>query len=460
MSVASSSELATDLYTNWIGGSPLLNASWSIPCEATGSGFAAILDHPKRRQTLLVVLLDRYGVGSHHFAIFLRNNFTWLFFNISCFEKNAFLFSLWMHKPGCSWKTRKGINISQSISKRLLQLVSHHLQDDPAQSQVQNMKYQMRSAVNLEYPWRSYYAVMESPRKLKRKLDAAVNHLQMCKKKLKMEQQKSRRLKVKVTSLTSLIATLLDERQISESCAAQLETTLGGVPKAIIGRLLKQKAGKTCGAYPEELRAFAMTLHFYSAKAYNYVRQMFGLALPHPRQIRAWYSRIDGAPGFTKPAFAALEAKRKDNRAKGKETVCAVMLDEVAIRKHVEYAHGQFHGYVDIGSGNSDDSAPVAKDALVLMAVSVDQSWKIPLGYFLINGMSGEERANLINQCLQKLHDVGVRAVSLTCDGPSCHFAMMRHLGAKLNISGMDPSFPIQLMKLKEFISFLMCAIC
>ncbi|PIK43542.1 putative THAP domain-containing protein 9-like [Apostichopus japonicus] len=118
------------------------------------------------------------------------------------------------------------------------------------------------------------------------------------------------------------------------------------------------------------------------------------------------------------------------------------MLDEVAIRKHVEYAHGQFHGYVDIGSGNSDDSAPVAKDALVLMAVSADQSWKIPLGYFLINGMSGEERANLINQCLQKLHDVGVRAVSLTCDGPSCHFAMMRHLGAKLNISGMDPCFP------------------
>ena len=39
-------------------------------------------------------------------------------------------------------------------------------------------------------------------------------------------------------------------------------------------RLVTQKKNKNPGAYPKELRAFAMTLKFYSEKAYKYVRNM------------------------------------------------------------------------------------------------------------------------------------------------------------------------------------------
>ena len=45
---------------------------------------------------------------------------------------------------------------------------------------------------------------------------------------------------------------------------------------------------------------------------------------------------------------------------------------------------GLFSGYVDLGTNDDpDDSAPYAKDALVLMAVGVNSSWKVPCGYFL-----------------------------------------------------------------------------
>lgn len=54
------------------------------------------------------------------------------------------------------------------------------------------------------------------------------------------------------------------------------------------------------------------------------------------------------------------------------------------------------------------------------MVVAVNGSWKIPVAYFLLDGLSGQERANIVTQCLYKLHDIGVRIVSLTCDGPSC----------------------------------------
>jgi len=67
--------------------------------------------------------------------------------------------------------------------------------------------------------------------------------------------------------------------------------------------------------------------------------------------------------------------------------------------------------------------------ALVLMIVALNSNWKIPCGYFFIAGMSGEERANLIRQCLLKLHDVGVLVASVTRDGPTCNFAMTDELG-------------------------------
>ena len=83
----------------------------------------------------------------------------------------------------------------------------------------------------------------------------------------------------------------------------------------------------------------------------------------------------------------------------------------------------------------------MAKDALVLMAVSVNSSWKVPLGYFLIDSMSGKERLNLVRECLHRLHDIGVTTVSLTCDGPSCHISMLTELGACMIPDRLRPSF-------------------
>ena len=73
------------------------------------------------------------------------------------------------------------------------------------------------------------------------------------------------------------------------------------------------------------------------------------------------------------------------------------------------------------------------------MAVAENGSWKVPIGYFLIDGMSGGERANLINESLHRLHAAGVEVVLLTCDGLSCHFAMLKALGAVLTVDGMMP---------------------
>lgn len=61
--------------------------------------------------------------------------------------------------------------------------------------------------------------------------------------------------------------------------------------KAIFARMLKGKHTKQ--KYPEELKTFAITLHFYSPKGYEFVRKHFNLCFPSHPTIRNWCGKID-----------------------------------------------------------------------------------------------------------------------------------------------------------------------
>jgi len=181
--------------------------------------------------------------------------------------------------------------------------------------------------------------------------------------------------------------------------------------------------------YAPELRAFALTLNFYSAKAYNIVRETFDMCWPHPKSLSKWYRSVNGNPGFS---AEALEAVTKRSESLG-AVLCAVVVDEMAIRRQVEWDGNSYVGFVDIGADVDDDSLPVAKEALVFMAVSVNERWKVPFGYFLFDGLNADERANLLSTCVSKLYECHAHVLSVTFDGSSSNLAMVKKLGCKLN---------------------------
>ena len=145
-----------------------------------------------------------------------------------------------------------------------------------------------------------------SPTKLKRKLQDTLDHAENCRKRLKTEQQRSTRLRKKAETLQAVIKDIEDQNLISPACAEVLEKTFSGVSLGILQRILKKGQGKAGHEYDVELRSFALTLNYYSSKAYNYVRETFDLCLPHPSTIRSWYTGVDGQPGFNKQAFESL----------------------------------------------------------------------------------------------------------------------------------------------------------
>lgn len=65
-----------------------------------------------------------------------------------------------------------------------------------------------------------------------------------------------------------------------------------------------------------------------------YVRKQFNTCLPHPKTLYNWYKVIDCDPGFTKESFEAI--KTLVNKSSEK-VVCALSMDEMAIRQHLQW---------------------------------------------------------------------------------------------------------------------------
>ena len=291
--------------------------------------------------------------------------------------------------------------------------------------------------VSDEHPY-----LLPSPRKLKRRLDTVTSALEISKKRLKVTQQRNRRISKRLKSATDVINDLRKKDLLSLQAAENISASFSGPALELVTRCLQKKSGSSVQPYPTQLKSFALTLQFYSARAYDYVRTVFGNCLPHPRTLSTWYQCVNGNPGFSDDVFAALQARARssDNGT----LLCSFMMDEVAIRKQLDFdvSLDKFVGYVDMGVDLEDKAGlPLAHEALVFMIVSLTEHWKVPVAYFLIAGLQGSERANLVKVCIEKLYAVGVVVVSMTFDGCSANLNMASILGASLQMTDTRPHF-------------------
>lgn len=82
-----------------------------------------------------------------------------------------------------------------------------------------------------------------------------------------------------------------------------------------------------------------------------------------------------------------------------------------------------------------------AREALVLMLVAINANWKIPVAYFITNGLNGEEKANIVRNSLEFIHETNIIVTSITFDGAASNISMANFLGANLNDSHLQTFF-------------------
>jgi len=106
---------------------------------------------------------------------------------------------------------------------------------------------------------------------------------------------------------------------------------------------------------------------------YIYVRKQFNTILPHSRALSKWYSHVDAKPGFTNEALKMLALKVKFS---SDPVVYCLMLDEMAIRQHIEFDGTNYYGSIDLGTGMDTYSFEKAKECLVFMVAAINGKFK------------------------------------------------------------------------------------
>jgi hypothetical protein len=189
--------------------------------------------------------------------------------------------------------------------------------------------------------------------------------------------------------------------------------------------------------YSEDLKSFAVTLHFYSSQAYNFLRRT--LHLPHPDTIRRWAS-CGVEPGFLKDVHS-LQLQLANEPAM--QDVC-IIFDLMSIRKQVMFdaKEKKYAGYVNHGNFIMTSPETVATESLVFLVVGLKRFFKAPFAYFLVDKVSSAILSQIIKDSIILIAEAGFHVQALTCDGSYVNQAAMASIGCKFSVDGMNFEFP------------------
>lgn len=154
-----------------------------------------------------------------------------------------------------------------------------------------------------------------------------------------------------------------------------------------------------------------------------------------------WYTSVNGSPGICESALDILREKAASYQELNNYPLhICLMSDEMSIRKQICWSSEQksFVGFSTITNssqqGNDEPNTSqlkVAKDALVFMAVGPD--FKIPIAYYLLNGLEAIDRAAFTLEVTRKVEETNSRVMSFTADGLIANITTAEILGANFN---------------------------
>lgn len=125
--------------------------------------------------------------------------------------------------------------------------------------------------------------------------------------------------------------------------------------------------------------------------------------------------------------------------------MCALVFDEVSIRKHLQWSRAQkkFLGQIDYGFRPDCSEVPIANNAIVFMLKGINFEMCLPVAHYFINTLNGEEKATLLKAIITKVTSYSVRVLSVTFDGLSTNIKTCRILGANFALKKFRPFIKI-----------------
>lgn len=198
--------------------------------------------------------------------------------------------------------------------------------------------------------------------------------------------------------------------------------------------------------YSETVRKFALTLRFYSPRAYDYVREKFDRSLPHPVTIKKWYqqSTVLASSGLCNRTIELLKEKAKEMDMKGEKLYCAVIHDEMNIRQQIQWANDKksFSGLITFGKVSEDaENLPMATQVLVFLVSGINIPFHLPIAYYFVASLEGIDKVVLMKSIRMSLANIGVIELANVFDGHSTNITACEIMGSSFDFNDFHPQF-------------------
>lgn len=164
-----------------------------------------------------------------------------------------------------------------------------------------------------------------------------------------------------------------------------------------------------------------------SGHGYSFLSKI--LSLPSLSTISRYLQNITSQPGITHRNAKTI--KLKVNPASPEDTMCFILLDEMSLRRGLQFNErtGSISGFCDDGIVRN---SKLASSVLCIMVVGIIKKWKYPLGFFLTDKVTPSSFVkDIVQSATNLLETEGFQVMGFTTDQGSNFQRAFRELGAK-----------------------------
>lgn len=175
---------------------------------------------------------------------------------------------------------------------------------------------------------------------------------------------------------------------------------------------------------------FVANLQFYWPHVYDYLVKKYQNCFSI-QSIALWYRSIDAEPGFTKECLHVLKDAANTAMLNNETVYVNIVFYEMTIQVQLDQTTKKVYGFVDMG--DIADGKIKASRIILIMIVCLNRNWKIPLGYFPVAVLTGEQKKQILNMVFKLVNDCDVEIVGVTIDEKLTNLDALNILGCNLD---------------------------
>ncbi|XP_067636093.1 uncharacterized protein [Eurosta solidaginis] len=189
--------------------------------------------------------------------------------------------------------------------------------------------------------------------------------------------------------------------------------------------------------YTDDEKIISQNINFISTKAFNFMREELGFALPSKTSLLRWRPIRVVVPGINENVCKNLKDIVKNMSSI--ERHCMVIFDEMHIKSDLCYnkARDLIDGFEDIGGGRR--TLQLGSKFLFFMIKGITSNRKYVFSYYITDGSMDAKTLNFIlRDNLSNLTDIGLNVKSIVCDQAGINRSLY---GSYLGIQISKPYF-------------------